>query len=458
MNKERKHRIKRIIAFYLAINIFFEVASPSVAFALTSGPGQPEMASFEPVGTTEMVDVFSGDFNYNIPLLTVPGPNGGYPINLAYHSTIGMEDEASWVGLGWNINPGAITRQMRGLPDDFNGEFVKKEMNIRPNRTIAASFGFPISTGNLEVWSLQYTPSFNGSVGLMWNNYQGIGLTTGTSSAMKMSQNNGYTATAGLNMNYNSLSGETDVTPSLSLSKKRGNAENTFGLSYTINSLNGIKDVNFNSSRTVTRDYKNINNARAGAYAASTSFASSSFVPHTDLPQSGLSISAYFKLGADAGGAFANCSVHANYDQTELATQSQDFYSYGYLYSNNRQISASNESSATAYSMMDFNREKDVAPNKDLPTMAVPVSTYDIYMVKGQGVGGIFRPYRTDIGVMGDPMITSTHWGGKLGVDVGPGVPLHVGVNAAISFAKSYTGPWKQDFLWKDIISQTHKG
>ena len=41
-----------------------------------------------------MVDLFSGDFNYNIPLMEV----GGYPINLSYHSGIGMDQEASWVG------------------------------------------------------------------------------------------------------------------------------------------------------------------------------------------------------------------------------------------------------------------------------------------------------------------------------------------------------------------------
>ena len=90
-----------------------------------------EVDSFEPVGTTQMVDLFSGDFNYNIPLFDV----GGYPVNLAYHGGIGMEQEASWVGLGWNINPGAINRSMRGIPDDFKGDEIKKEFNIKDNVT-----------------------------------------------------------------------------------------------------------------------------------------------------------------------------------------------------------------------------------------------------------------------------------------------------------------------------------
>src|SRR5436305_301115 len=46
------------------------------------GPTQPESQSFQSVNSNNMVDLFSGDFSYNIPLLDV----GGYPVNIAYHS------------------------------------------------------------------------------------------------------------------------------------------------------------------------------------------------------------------------------------------------------------------------------------------------------------------------------------------------------------------------------------
>ena len=116
----------KAVAAYLAIFIVFEGMLAGDAYGLTGGPSQPEVNSFEPMTTNQMVDLFSGDFTYNIPLLTVPGPNGGYPINMAYHAGIGLEQEASWVGLGWNINPGVINRNKRGLPDDFNGEKIEK--------------------------------------------------------------------------------------------------------------------------------------------------------------------------------------------------------------------------------------------------------------------------------------------------------------------------------------------
>src|SRR5215204_3872384 len=96
------------------------------------GPGQPEMSSFQSVNSNNMVDLFTGDFSYNIPLMDV----GGYPLNIHYAGGITMDQEASWVGLGWNISPGTITRNMRGVPDDFNGtDLLTQTQNVKPNRT-----------------------------------------------------------------------------------------------------------------------------------------------------------------------------------------------------------------------------------------------------------------------------------------------------------------------------------
>jgi len=66
-------KIKKIIAVFLLLTFLQEMLFPIAVYALTGGPSQPEVQSFEPVGTTDMVDLFSGDFNYNIPLLDVEG-------------------------------------------------------------------------------------------------------------------------------------------------------------------------------------------------------------------------------------------------------------------------------------------------------------------------------------------------------------------------------------------------
>jgi hypothetical protein len=83
------------------------------------GPNAPEAMSFEPVDATDMVNLVTGDFSYVLPLLNVPSPEGGYPIALSYHAGIAMDQEASWVGLGWSLNPGSLTRSINGVPDDW---------------------------------------------------------------------------------------------------------------------------------------------------------------------------------------------------------------------------------------------------------------------------------------------------------------------------------------------------
>ncbi len=85
-----------------------------------TGPIAPEAMSFEPVDAQGMVNFTSGDLAYVLPLLNVPSPEGGYPLALSYHSGIGVDAEASWVGLGWSLTPGALSRNVSEIPDDMD--------------------------------------------------------------------------------------------------------------------------------------------------------------------------------------------------------------------------------------------------------------------------------------------------------------------------------------------------
>src|SRR5688572_9573616 len=113
-------RTRRIIAATLLTVMLTDTIAPTVTYALTSGPTAPEANSFEPVDTSDMVNLLTGDLTYNIPLLEVPGPEGGYPLALSYHAGVQPGMDASWVGLGWSLNPGAITRDVNGYPDDYS--------------------------------------------------------------------------------------------------------------------------------------------------------------------------------------------------------------------------------------------------------------------------------------------------------------------------------------------------
>ncbi|MCK4662304.1 MAG: hypothetical protein KAT68_05525 [Bacteroidales bacterium] len=92
--------------------------------AQNTGPAAPEFTSFEPVDATDMVNLITGDFSYTLPIINIPGPEGGYPLALSYHAGITMNQEASWVGLGWNISPGAINRIKNVTPDDTKGNAI----------------------------------------------------------------------------------------------------------------------------------------------------------------------------------------------------------------------------------------------------------------------------------------------------------------------------------------------
>lgn len=96
-----------------------------IAGALTSGPNQPEYAGFKSAVQKDMVDLLSGDFGYTVPIMEIPGPGISYPLTLGSHSGIQNEQEASWVGLGWSLNPGAINRGLNRYPDDYYRGFQK---------------------------------------------------------------------------------------------------------------------------------------------------------------------------------------------------------------------------------------------------------------------------------------------------------------------------------------------
>lgn len=118
----KRHRI--IATFFLLI--FFPTLVPNNLFASNNGPKSPEAASFEPVDATDMVNLITGQYSYVLPLLNVPSPEGGYPVAMGYHAGIAMDQEASWAGLGWNVNPGAIDRSVNGYADDYETSTINE--------------------------------------------------------------------------------------------------------------------------------------------------------------------------------------------------------------------------------------------------------------------------------------------------------------------------------------------
>ena len=185
--------LKRSVATILLGSLIGQAAAPLTALALTGGPSQPEFTDFEPVATTSMVNEFTGDFTYNIPVLSVPGPDGGgYALSLAYHSGKSGEDEASWVGKGWTLNPGAILRQKRGYPDDDSAATVKVWNKMRRNWTATVHKKLNLEafsweevkskkTGVQSKWNKSKVGELGGVVTTRYNNYKGFSHVLGLS-------------------------------------------------------------------------------------------------------------------------------------------------------------------------------------------------------------------------------------------------------------------------------------
>jgi len=112
----------RFVAIFFLLDLMQSIFAPYCAMALTSGTQQPEYTSYEAPGATDMVNLLTGDFNFNIPILEIPGPEGNFSLPLSYHAGITPESDASWVGLGFNINAGSIVRGYNQYPDDASGE------------------------------------------------------------------------------------------------------------------------------------------------------------------------------------------------------------------------------------------------------------------------------------------------------------------------------------------------
>lgn len=408
---------------------------------LGPGPGQPEMQSFKSVGAENMVDLFTGDFSYNIPLLDV----GGYPIGIHYNSGITMDQEASWVGLGWNVNPGAINRSVRGIPDDFSGEdSVEKVFNIKENKTIGGSISKSFELlGKKSKNSLK----LGLKAGLFHNTYKGWGVEYGVAPSMSVSMFSKGSMTAGLSVSNNNQTG-LDVSPSFGVGIKN-KVDGSLGLDMKVssnyNSRTGISGMQMDLVGSVSKDIDVTNGTVRRSIGGSFPVGNISFVKPVFLP----TISAPYTTKAFAFslalGRYKNLKlksiatitgyISSNYIAPEDVTQK--IASYGYLYFQNAKDSGDNV-------LLDYSRDKEVPFRQMTPHIGIPSYAYDIYSISGEGIGGVFRPFRNDIGFVFDKLSSTKSKSDNFGLDVGIGGYVQLGLDIDKMTNRTQTGSWKK--------------
>lgn len=427
---------KRIAGFLLLLMIG-ECVLPNIGFALSSGPVQPEITSFEPVGTTDMVDHFTGDFVYNIPLMDVEG----YPINIAYHGGVTMEQESSWVGLGWNISPGAVNRGLRGLPDEFIGDTIEKEMHIKDeiNTKIGLEAGLELAGVGKPV--LNVGLGLGGYVTI--SNYRGVGVDLTTS--------------AGINTSFKFISGGVNV--GASIGSQTGGAINYgasvgVGISQSVTSdVSASGSFNLNaggvySPRTAHKNSVGFNvglgaNGSVGDRQVRASMSTGATVP-IGLQNFSAAItnpcymntySGQLKLGGEVYSVYITAKANGSVSRIKYE-ENGSRRAYGYF----------NLDRSDREDLTDFSREKDGTFNGTMHYLPQSHLTYDVYSVSGQGTGGSFRPFRNDIGAIYDPYVKSpaTH-SENYSVEVGLGNLFEAGGEFTQSNTEVESGPW-EDF------------
>ena len=94
-------------------------------------PVAPTAASLGMYGTYP-VALSNGTLPLDIVLYEIKSGDLSVPITLKYHSGgIKVSQEASWVGLGWDLDfGGAIVRTVNGFPDEDENSTVPDEMSV----------------------------------------------------------------------------------------------------------------------------------------------------------------------------------------------------------------------------------------------------------------------------------------------------------------------------------------
>jgi hypothetical protein len=430
--------IIKFTAKLLLCTLTIQLVSPTISFALTSGPSQPEVQSFEPVGTTDMVDMFSGDFVYNIPLLDVEG----YPINISYHGGVDMEQEASWVGLGWNINPGVINRTVRGLPDDLNGEIIDKKINIKPETNVRVGVGAGAELFGVGKPLLNL--SFDLGLAVNVSNYRGVSADITLASGVNFMG----MASVGVNMGVGSQNGaDVDMNAGIRFNTSQIiNADIGAGVGVTVgtgyNSRSGLKDMNFGFSVSV--NHSSGAGAKFGTSAV-VPIGVKNVVPVVTNSSDMKMMRGQLKLGGELYWCYGHAYVEG---MVSKLTYDKDGSrkGYGYLYAHN----------ADDASILDFTRDRDGMFNENMSFLPLGNMTYDIYSVSGQGTGGSFRPFRNDFGSVYDPVTSSESTQNSATIEAGFGNLFTLGGDLTLSETNIESRPWdeyKRPFTKKEAGS-----
>lgn len=393
-------------AFYLAL-----VSFCSAAFALQGGPTQPDYAQFEPSGMQDMVSMQSGDFSYQIPLSDIPSPYGNYPLSLSYHAGISPQQEASWVGLGWSLNPGSISRDVRGVPDDqIHGGTLGFIYQYSSTQVWSVDLGFSVGIFSVgQNFSSDGSVGFSATVGPKIAGVVGVGFTVGTDAVGLSASVGNQAASLNASLMFSTTNGKANasVGAKLSMGGASLGAQVSTGSGASVN-------VGFGNSTAGVGLSVSSNGVSASAHAGSVSMSKSKNGSSISVGGGTLSVSNSTSKGKNktstAGfaivvptqiGVFSFGFSQTTFEYWMRSATSE--YLYGYLYQAGPAI---NRREKNPYKMLPENSASFRKSNGEIPWKWVMkgrnlesiggnemVPAYDMYSVSSEGASGSFRPF-----------------------------------------------------------------
>lgn len=437
------NRRRRISVFILVV-MACQIALPILPHSSEAKATSDDFSGFTPIQDGNYVDLFSGNFNYGIPVLNLPnGPYEPFGMQLSYSSSNTMDSESSWVGDGWSLSPGSIDRNVRGYPDEFNGANIIKIEKRLPSWTVEGEFKFGVDFFSKKQLDDKEKELKKDRGDTVKNPKINAKLSIDASTKVRYSNQSGYvksyslglgTGYGGISLNFSPAGTTYAFQPDIM--KIAGKLSDM-----SFENKNWYKNVTSKSQKFVKKYYLNRINAsssvNAAIFSSDRSFSFAGARKTTVSPRYFQNNIAISLGGAFIGVPYVNIGLRGGVDGN-----------FGLSWDGNL-----NESKTTTYKVYGYNHTKEVGiknvindymtergsefSQQDL-FLGIPYNNYDQYSVSAQGIGGSFHYHKEKGGYYMPDEVKNLGINSSTGFDVnaglgGVGLGLDIGLAGSVN-------------------------